>query len=135
MDRRRDREALMRRFKARAVSAGEDASLNTFLIVLAEHVDGDGARLEIHQALSFDEQDKALGQDTYCLMDESGATHYGGVSCWSLREGVLEMELTELAAKTLEADPKIVIDLVADEPSIERLDHGLRRLLGPPVSN
>jgi hypothetical protein len=61
----------MRRFRANAVAAVELPELETFAVVLAEEPDG-GERLELQKAFSFDEQDRRLGMDTYCLSTETG---------------------------------------------------------------
>ncbi len=49
----------------------------TLTIGFSEEPDGSGWALILMRAKSFDEQDVALGLDTYCLTDETGRTVYG----------------------------------------------------------
>jgi hypothetical protein len=67
-------------FHAAAVGAEEMTDNNCYVVVLAEHSDAGGRRLELQSSLSYDEQEKSLGQDAYCLCTETGACHYGGVT-------------------------------------------------------
>lgn len=122
---------MTRRFTATAAFADEIPSLGTLSIVVTEHADRDGARLELHQALSFDEQDRERGLDTYCVVNASGGSHYGGVQSWSVRDGRLELELTSEAAQVLETDVTTIVDLAIDDLATARLTAALRRLLGP----
>ena len=98
----------MDRFKAKAVAATELADLNTLAVVFAANADGSGKRLELQRALSFDESDHELGQDTYCLRTEWGGTHYGGVSSWTLEDDELTISLEEKAARDLRVQGFIV---------------------------
>jgi hypothetical protein len=88
-------------FTVRAASAMELLDLGAFVVVLAEHPDGSGLRLEIQRALEFDEQDRALGMDTYCLCTDSGATHYGGIVRHELSSPWLTIVLDVSAAEAL----------------------------------
>ncbi|MBO0730415.1 MAG: hypothetical protein J2P57_14235 [Acidimicrobiaceae bacterium] len=60
----------MKTFEVRSTAYLEDDDLNFESLVLAEREDGSGARLEISRSLSYNDQDKALGQDTYSLSDD-----------------------------------------------------------------
>lgn len=118
----------VRRFKAVAVAAVEEEELNVFLVVMAERADGSGRRLEIQRALTFDKQARGLGMDTYCLVTESGATHYGGVVAVSLKDALLTVQLDEAAAEALDAK-RFEIAITGDETTIEELRAGLARVL------
>jgi hypothetical protein len=122
----------MRRFTGRAVAVQELHDLNAFVVVLAENPDGSGARLELQKALSFDEQDRTLGLDTYCLCTEAGATCYGGVIAWTLGPNALEIRLEADAAETLGA-PGFAIDFPSED--FAALRGGLTRVLGLPVAH
>lgn len=119
---------MTRRFRASAVAFETMADLNCFVIVLAEHADGTGERLELQRAITFDEQDRALGQDTYCLTTSDGATRYGGVRSHDLADGRLQIQLDDDAAATLGVDG-FVIQL---NPSVNTtsLHEAIRRVLG-----
>lgn len=72
---------------------------NVQMLGLAESPDGDGRSLVIQRALEFDEQDRELGMDTYCLVDETALTHYGGVASAVIDDGVLRLALDDMAAQ------------------------------------
>jgi hypothetical protein len=118
----------MRRFRAKVVAAAELPDLNTFAVVLAEDGDGSGLRLEIQKALSFDEQDRRLGLDTYCLCTEAGATYYGGVTSWTLTEGSLELRLDEKAAEVLGVEGGFVVNFAPER--LPAIKEGVERILG-----
>ncbi len=62
-------------FTARGVAATNLPDLNAQVVVLAEDPNGErGPRLEISRALTYSKQDRELGQDTYCLSTQTGAT-------------------------------------------------------------
>ncbi len=81
----------MNDFRATAIAAEEWDEVNTFALVMAEEPEGGGKRVEIQKALSFDEQDRENGQDTYCVSTETGVAHYGGIAHWTL--GTTELKL------------------------------------------
>ena len=119
----------MRTFAANAVAASELVDANTLAVVLAERTDGSGARLEIQRALSFDAQDRRLGQATYCLCTEDGATRYGGVASWRLSGDTLEIALSAEAARVLDARDGFRVRLAAEPASSEVIRSALRRIL------
>lgn len=114
---------------AGAYAAQELPDVDTFVVVFAEHPDGGGERLELQRSFTFDDQDRALGQDTYCVVVGSGATHYGGVRWWRLGRGALDLELTPEAAKTLGVHAELRVELALSAEDHEELRAGLRRVL------
>jgi len=118
----------IRTFKAKLVSAVELPDLNAFAVILAQNPDGSGARLEIQRALSFDEQDKQLGQDTYCVSTEEGATHYGGIASWRFADNGLEIALDAGAATSL-GFTGFAVELEANGDTRRVLKEGLERVL------
>ena len=124
-----DRErAAVKEFEVRAAAYERDLELGAAYLVLAEDDDGGGRRLEIQRSLAPDEQDRALGMDTYCLLDESGATHYGGIGAWRLGGGRLEIELTPSATSVLGTDGyRLTLPTAAGVP--ETVGKGLAALL------
>jgi Immunity protein 10 len=90
-------------FDASAVAFERHDNLRARYLVLAEHADGTGRRVEIQRSLHPDEQDLALGQDTYCLVTEEQAIHYGGVLDWRIEESTLHLDLTEEACRAIGA--------------------------------
>lgn len=121
------RRNLMSSFVAAAGTAEELEELEAFVVVLAEMPDGDGARLEIQRGLTFDPQNEALGQNTYCLCTQTGATHYGGVQSWRLDDGLLLISLDEMAASTLGVDQQVSIELRLSDQALQAVAEGIAR--------
>jgi immunity protein 10 of polymorphic toxin system len=118
----------MQRFIANAVAAVELSDINTVAVVLAQEPDGSGVRLEIQRSLSFNEQDRRCGQDTYCLCTEHGATWYGGVRSWTLGPNSLEIMLEPRAAEALGVQGGFVVDFAPEHLPI--LKERLQKILG-----
>jgi len=113
------------RFTARVVCARNLDDLNTFVIALSNDADGPTCTLELQKALEVDENDP----DTYCLVVNGGATPYGGVSSYCLKDGLLALWLDERAARALGTTGfEIKLDLNEGEQS--ELRRGLHRLFG-----
>jgi hypothetical protein len=119
----------MREFSAWTVGAAEIAEFEALVAVFAEHSDGTGSRLELQRAITFDEQDKKLGHDTYCLSTETGATYYGGVESWTLDATLLELLLAEEAAQALGVQDGFRIRLAAANQDLLTLRAMLRQIL------
>jgi hypothetical protein len=117
-------------FRARSVASVEMLDANAFCVVLAEDEDGDGdgSVLELQRALSFDEQDRKLGMDTYCICLDGG-THYGGVVTWSVTAHRLELHFDEEAADHFAVDG-VVVEL--DDSAPKSLHDDVKRVLGQP---
>lgn len=82
--------------------------------------------LEVQRGDEDTEQDRALGQDTYCLVRNGAATSYGGVDAFSVSGPNLVLTLTREAAATLSL-PRVVEYDLDDEGRLlvaQRL-HGL----------
>ncbi|MDA0171911.1 Imm10 family immunity protein [Solirubrobacter taibaiensis] len=93
---------MRRTFTARAVAFWVDEKLNFKALAMAEE-EHSGERLDIQRALVDDEQDRELGQDTYCLVDEYATVIYGGITRWELENGELRLDLTAEASQVLDA--------------------------------
>jgi len=88
---------------AGVASFWRDEELNFEALVMAETPNGEGESLQIQRALEFDDQDRRLGQDTYCLVVTQGPTFYGGVEGWRILPGrALVLRLSADAANELE---------------------------------
>jgi len=102
-----------------------DESLNVEALTILDSASGDV--LEIQRALQFDDQDVALGLDTYCLV-RGGLTHYGGVLAWKLNRGTLTFTLDLEAAKVLQLPDDISIPI--SPGGLPLIESQLGRLLG-----
>ena len=119
----------MYEFSAQAWTATEVDDLGVFLVVLAENRDGSGRRVEIQRANAFDEQDKSLGHDTYCVVMDTGACCYGGVASWRVEDGRVEMLLDRVAADELGVTDGVRVLIAASEEEQRVLAEGLARAL------
>jgi hypothetical protein len=86
--------------------------------------------LEFQHADEFDQQDKALGFDTYCIVSgmQEGTT-YGGVEIWWVRSDTLFLVLTPEAARELGLTRDVRVQL-AFESDVRRLIVEMTSILG-----
>ena len=119
-------------FSIHAAKYVRDESLGSEVLVLAEGADGSGRRLELQRALVVTDQDRRLGQDTYCLVNEAGACHYGGVSKHTVVGDELRLELTPRGAVVLGSDGEYVLKLAVSQACREEVKEGLGAILGYP---
>jgi Immunity protein 10 len=106
------------RIAIQTMSAGVD------IVGLAEHRDGTGLSLVFQRALTFDEQDRAMGTDTFCVSDEWGATVYGGVS-YTMDGATLKLELSPEATAALRLPPRLELRLNVDEHVLQEVGEAL----------
>jgi hypothetical protein len=116
-------------FDAYAAAFLRDEDLEAEVLVIAEHEDGSGHRVELQRAFVFTAEDRRLGMDTYCIVDETGATHYGGVDSWSLEDGLLEIRLSPETAQDLGIDGGYCIRLVGAQSTVDVVKEGLPAVL------
>ena len=121
-------------FPLRYITFEELDELNTLVLGLSDTQDGSGNILILERGLSFDEQDVALGQDTYSISTASGATVYSGITRCVIKDRVLTLDFSAEAADSLGITHTCQFPLELDLGSIERLREGLRRLFGDESS-
>ncbi|MEU8041807.1 Imm10 family immunity protein [Streptosporangium sp. NPDC049078] len=114
-----------------ARTVGRDEDEETIVFGMAEHEDGTGnALIFMMSAEEPDEQETGLGMDTYCIVREDQAgTTYGGVTHCGIDSGRLTFHFTAEAAKELNVEPVVRIDLQIDEGGVELLRSSLREIL------
>lgn len=121
----------MQRMTARGFGVEEALELNALVLVFAEEASGEGWCIEVQRSIEFDEQDRDLGMDTYCLV-VSGVTHYGGVNAWNVRANVLCLSLDELAALELGLESTVEIEFPSEHaPVVNKM---LRRIVDGAVA-
>ena len=112
-----------------AMAAAYVVDNGVHVVVLAEHSDGSGWRLELQRGEEIDEQDRRLGLDAHCLVTHAQATHYGGVTSWRLADGVLSLELTSEAAQELNVPDDLVVRMPVGDSAREQVRRGLAVIL------
>jgi hypothetical protein len=106
----------------------------TFVVLLLENRDGSGRRLELQRASDYSDQDRQLGLDTYCIVTETQATHYGGVTRCAVKQKAVEFWLTKKAAGALGLE-ELHLPLLVSASVVRRLRQGLIEIFnGSPVT-
>jgi hypothetical protein len=117
-------------FIARGVASTTMEDANCRVVALAGDPDGDGgAVLQIQRSLTHDEQDRKLGFDTHCLVDERGASVYGGVLSYGLEGSTLKMRVNKETQNVLGVPEEFAIQLDTDRGTIESVREALAWIL------
>ena len=119
------------RFVARAAGVDEEPDYEYFSAGVSENSDGTGFVLLFLCGLDEpDEQDVALGMDSYCVVTADEGTAYGCVTEVALTDDLLRVVVRPDALELLGLDDtEIEATLDVDEDSIDRLRDGLRLVL------
>jgi hypothetical protein len=112
----------------RMIAAEVMTDLNAYVLALYEWPDGSGERIELQRALSFDDQDHELDQNTYCISLASGATHYGGVRACALHGNRLTLRLSPKGAEELGIDEHVVVEFRVDPDATALVRDGLLKI-------
>ena len=119
----------------RRSAAMELSETDTFGVFLREQEDGDGDGIDFMVSLRRpSEQDRRLGQDTYCVSLPNGATVYGAVRSWRLEGAVLHVQFRQDAASNLGIDERAAFTLEVAPEEIEAVRSSLARVLGPELA-
>ncbi|MFB7091099.1 Imm10 family immunity protein [Streptomyces sp. NPDC056296] len=101
-----------------------------YTVGMAEDDEGEGSYLTIQSGVNDpDAQQRQLGWDTYCVMNETGAVCYGGIERASVTNQKIFFRFSPEAAVELSlADEDLELELHADA-DVEALRSGLRTVL------
>lgn len=84
------------------VAVEENEPDDCLTVAAAEEEDGGGHQFIVQIPLHDpDDQERSLGLDTYCLLNEDGATYYGGVLQAALSDTVLNLTFSQEARQEL----------------------------------
>jgi Immunity protein 10 len=112
----------------RAAYARLDSDVET--VTMAEEPDGDGFWLSLQASLSpYDEQDRRLGMDTYCLTTSDGSTAYGGIAGFAFGDGWMDLELDAEAADDLGLPRSLRIALEIPQADIDSVRIGFAAIM------
>ncbi|MEN0067633.1 MAG: Imm10 family immunity protein [Myxococcota bacterium] len=117
----------------RAAFFGTADTFDGWMAAVAEQADGSGFALHFLRARTFDDEDEALGQATYCLTTNEGSTSYGGVERFERGPRHLDLDLTSKAAETLFVPERFRLLLRADRMSNETFLEGIPTILDGDV--
>jgi hydroxylamine reductase (hybrid-cluster protein) len=96
---------------------------------LAENPDSSGWNLVFQRARAFTDEDRKMGQDTYSITNESGATAYGGVTAWEVADCELRLTLDRRVCEELGVPRQLTIGLCVDETAMADLGAALAEVL------
>lgn len=92
-------EGMTERFTAHVLFAEILEDFSTFLIVLADDAAAPTRTLELMKSVQADESDP--DSDTYCVVLDGGAAHYGGLSSCQLTGDLLYLRFDDRATAAL----------------------------------
>jgi len=112
----------MTAFTADKIAFQNVPELNLAAVIIA----GAGTRLEIQRNLAPDETDKLLGLATYNVV-LGAASHYGGITAWSVTEDTVTLSLDDAAAQALGTDREFKVTVGAEYQGM--LQRGLTKVI------
>lgn len=126
------------RTPARVVVYAELQDLNSACLFLTDREVFPTWQLEIQRSLEPEQQDIALGHDSYCVTLPGGATAYGGLLSIQLDPGRLELALSAEFCSTVGlVDPEVEFQLDLSEQDLGLLISGIEAIVAgaksPPV--
>lgn len=108
----------------------ENVPESCFLVGIAEDEYGDGHYLTFQSGLEEPgEQERELGLDSYCIVNETGGVHYGGLESVSLSTGQISFRFSSEAVEALSLPGQEITLSVASGSDLQSLRDGLRRVL------
>jgi hypothetical protein len=101
------------------------------VVGIAEGPELNGWQLVFQRADEFDDQDRALGMDTYCIVSGwQEGTIYGGVESWAVDRSELTFRFSDDAARELHLAKTVRIALERDPAEVAEVVRALERVLG-----
>ncbi|MFJ8827690.1 Imm10 family immunity protein [Streptomyces sp. NPDC102467] len=111
-------------------TAEENSRDSCFIVGMADNEEGDGRYLIFQCGLTDpSQQDRRLGFDSYCTLNEMGGVEYGGIREVLLNGRLLSLRFSEEVAESLEMDSESITLVIAPEVNLDLVRAGLRRVL------
>ncbi|MFG3007424.1 Imm10 family immunity protein [Streptomyces calvus] len=112
---------------------GEEVPDITFSVFVGDGDDAaaNGYYFDLQRFLNEqpDEQNVRNGTDSYCVVNESGGVHYGGLEEVSLLPGLLTLRFNDEAAEVLGLPSTIIPLGISSGVDLDQLRAGLHRVL------
>ncbi|MHA5048798.1 hypothetical protein [Streptomyces sp. SD15] len=116
-----------------ALVVGEEVPGVTFSVFIGDGDDAaaNGYYFDLQRFLDEqpDEQNVRNGTDSYCVVNESGGVHYGGLKGVSLLPGLLTLSFDDEAVKVLSLPSNLIPLGIASKADFNELRAGLHRVL------
>lgn len=116
--------------RVNAVHAGALHDAPGLLAMVAEQADGSGFGIQFSMAETFDDQDRTLGMDTYCIRTSEGACRYGGVVSAGSGPDYVDIDLDSATAAALHVPERFRLRLLVEPAVIEDFTDEMAKLLG-----
>ncbi|MEU9368331.1 Imm10 family immunity protein [Streptomyces avermitilis] len=108
----------------------ENVPDSCFIVGLAEDEYGEGRYLTFQCGLEAPGvQERRLGLDGYCISNETGGVHYGGIESVVLSAGEISFRFSSEVIRELSLSAQEVILEITSDVDVESLRDGLRRIL------
>ncbi|WP_020116547.1 Imm10 family immunity protein [Streptomyces canus] len=115
---------------ARVAAVDENVLDSALVVGLAEDDSGEGRQLVFQCSLQEpDEQEQRLGQDSYCVLNETGGIAYGGVEVVTFSPARVSFRFSLAAVEKLSLSSQDLIVGIAPEAQVENFRTELRRVL------
>lgn len=122
----------------RVITAEENLADSCFVVGIAEDSSAEGSYFILQCGLQEpSEQNQALGLDSYCILDQAGGVHYGGMEEVRIDpDKGLYLRFSEAATESLDLVSNEILLGFSENVDVELLMSGLRRVLfyGNPES-
>lgn len=112
------------------VAVAEVPELDCRMVLFAQEFNTPFRTLEIQASYRYDDRDRALGTDTYCLVVDGGGPIYGGVTRWEVTSREVRLQLTPRAAHLLAIPEQVRIPFDLEAGERERLREAMLEMLG-----
>ncbi|GAA0304617.1 Imm10 family immunity protein [Streptomyces turgidiscabies] len=114
----------------RVITAEENLADSCFVVGIAEDSNGEGSYFIFQCGLRGpSEQNRALGLDSYCILDQAGGVHFGGMEEVRMDPGKgLYLRFNEAAAESLDLVSNEILLGFSSNVDVELLGSSLRRV-------
>jgi hypothetical protein len=114
----------------RYLEVGESVPGETFTVFVADREDGDGYQLDLQCMMAEPTaQDVGLELDSYCIVNEGGGVHYGGLEEVTLLPDRFILRFRDDAVEELDLPSNVVHLGIGSQIDIDEMRSGLRRVL------
>jgi hypothetical protein len=116
-------------FTATRVSRQRVDDPGVTIVGLTDTPAGDSHSLIFQRSATFTDQDRELGQDTFAISTETGATTYGGLQSYLVGDRELLLEFAPDAARDLGLPNTTRVALALSGSELDELRAGLDELI------
>jgi hypothetical protein len=112
------------------VAVAEVPELDCRMVLFARDSEDPFGTLEVQAAYTYDDRDRELGTDTYCVVVDGGDPVYGGITRWEASAEEVRIDLDPRAAELLRVPGQLRMPVAFDADELARLRDALRDMVG-----